>query len=275
MPLMEQQNGSTTDRQGIQVIARAAALMRALERRPDGLSLGELAKAVSLPRSTVQRIVDALDNEGFVLAASAVSGVRMGPALLALAAATRFHIAEAARDTLEALAKECGETVDLSLIDQDKVVFIDQVAGTHRLTAMSAVGVSFPLHSSANGKALLAAMSGDEVNKLRRRLRLPAKTPNSLSTWEALLQEIARVRAADVAYDREENSLGISAVSVAIRSPSGELAAISIPAPTQRFEQTQADLTRALLKHAGRLQQRLTRWPAMACCTVRLATPLG
>ena len=140
MPVNEQENGSTTDRQGIQVIARAAALLRALERRPDGLSLGELAKAIDLPRSTVQRIVDALDNEGFVLAASASSGVRLGPALLALAAATRFHMAEAARDTLEALAKECGETVDLSLVDQDKVVFIDRsTVSPHSLAKASRV----------------------------------------------------------------------------------------------------------------------------------------
>ena len=154
----EEPNGGAPERQGVQVIARAAALLRALEKHPDGLSLGELARALALPRSTVQRIVDALDREGLVIAASAASGVRLGPALLALAAATRFHIAEVARQTLEALAKECGETVDLSLADQDKVVFIDQVAGTHRLTAVSALGVSFPLHSSANGKAVLAAM---------------------------------------------------------------------------------------------------------------------
>lgn len=254
----EDDNGSP-DRQGIQVIARAAALLRALERQPEGLSLGELAKAVSLPRSTVQRIVDALDNEGLVLAASAASGVRLGPALLALAAATRFHIAEAARDTLEALAKECGETVDLSLLDQDKVVFIDQVAGTHRLTAVSAVGVSFPLHSSANGKALLAAMADADIAKLRRRIRLSAVTPNTLTRWDALEREIAAVRERGAAYDREENSLGISAVSVAIRSPAGELAAISIPAPTQRFDATAAELTRALLRHTARLQQQLTR----------------
>lgn len=119
---------ATSERQGIQVIARAAALLRALQHRPEGMTLGELSKAVSLPRSTVQRLVDALDSEGFVLAASSTSGVRLGPSLLALAAATRFHIAEVARKTLESLAKETGETVDLSLMDQSKVVFIDQVA---------------------------------------------------------------------------------------------------------------------------------------------------
>jgi DNA-binding IclR family transcriptional regulator len=259
MKSIEAEGATPSDRQGIQVIARAAALLRALERRPDGLSLGELAKAIDLPRSTVQRIVDALDNEGLVLAASATSGVRLGPALLALAAATQFHIAEMARETLKALAKQTGETVDLSLIDQDKVVFIDQVTGTHRLTAISAIGVSFPLHSSANGKAMLAAMADEDIAKLRKRIRLSALTPNTITTWERLEQEIAAVRQRGCAYDREENSLGISAVSVAIRSPAGELAAISVPAPTQRFKAHEAELTKALLKHTAGLQRSLSR----------------
>ena len=247
------------DRQGVQVIARAAALLRALEHQPDGMSLGELAKAIDLPRSTVQRIVDALDNEGFVIAASAVSGVRLGPALLALAAATRFHIAEAARQTLEALAQECGETVDLSIADQDKAVFIDQVSGTHRLTAVSAIGVSFPLHSSANGKAVLAAMVDADIAKLRKHLRLAAITPHTITNWDRLEREIETIRRTGLAFDREENSAGICAVSMAIRSPSGEIAAISVPAPAQRFLANEAKLAAALLKHGGRLQQKLTR----------------
>lgn len=251
--------GRTNERQGVQVIARAAALMRALEKHPDGMSLGELARALSLPRSTVQRIVDALDNEGLVLAASPSSGVRLGPALIALAAATRFHVAELARDTLLALAKACGETVDLSLLDQDKVVFIDQVAGTHRLTAVSAIGVSFALHSSANGKAVMAAMDDDELARLRKRLRLTPVTPATITNWDQLDRELASIRACGLAYDRDENSVGISAVSMAIRGPGGELAAISIPAPTQRFNSAAPALAHALLEHGRRLQNRLAR----------------
>lgn len=257
MSTEELSESPTQERQGIQVIARMASLLRALEHRPDGLSLGELAKAVDLPRSTVQRIVDALDNEGFVLAATSYSGVRLGPALLSLAASTRFHIAEVARNSLEDLAKECGETVDLSLVDQDKVVFIDQVAGTHRLTAVSAVGLSFALHSSANGKAVLAAMEDSEIERLKRRIKLLPSTPNTITSWEMLGREIEAIRKAGVAYDREENSIGISAVSAAIRSPSGELAAISIPVPTQRFVDSEESLTQSLLKHARKLQQSL------------------
>jgi IclR family transcriptional regulator, acetate operon repressor len=67
------------------------------------------------------------------------------------------------------------------------------------------------------------------------------------------------VRQRGCAYDREENSVGISAVSVAIRSPAGELAAISVPAPTRRFDAHEAELTKALLKHTAGLQRSLSR----------------
>lgn len=249
----------SADRQGIQVISRAAALLRALEAHPDGMTLGELAREVDLARSTVQRIVDALHREGLVIAASATSGVRLGPALLALASATRFHIGEVARDTLELLAKQSGETVDLSLADQDKVVFIDQIPGRHRLSAVSAIGVSFPLHATANGKAVLAALPDAELTKLKKRLPLNALTPHTITTWDRLELEIMQIRRQGVALDHEENSLGISAMAMAISSPSGELAAISIPAPTHRFQAEAARLEALLRQHVSELQRKLNR----------------
>jgi len=127
------------------------------------------------------------------------------------------------------------------------------------LTAISAVGVSFPLHSSANGKAMLAAMADDDIAKLTRRLRLTAVTPNTITSWDQLEREIEQIRSQGIAFDREENSLGICAVSVAIRSSIGELAAISIPVPTQRFTETEAELTKVLIAHRDRLQKRLAR----------------
>lgn len=243
---------------GIQVIARAASIMRVLEHNRGGVSLGEIAKEVKLPRSTVQRIVDALDMEGLVIASSAKSGVRLGPALLRLAAATRFEIAELARDTLEVLAKATGETVDLSIIDQDKVVFIDQVEGSHRLTAVSAVGRSFPLHSSANGKAMLVAMDTGDLAKLKKRMKLARLTPKTITDWEALNRELEDVRAKGVAFDREENSIGICAVAMVIYGPTGEVAAISIPVPTQRFLQSEAALVKKLRKACETLQRGLS-----------------
>jgi len=244
---------AASERKSIQVISRAAAILRALEKHPNGLSLGEISRLVDLPRSTVQRIVDALDHESLLIAASPTHGVRLGPTLLTLAAATRFEVAELMRPMLEAIARETGESVDLAVADQDKVVFIDQ------LTAVSAVGVSFPLHCSANGKAVLALMDDLELRRLRKRMKLRRQTPATITSWERLDEEIAQVRATGVAFDREENSLGISAVAVALRSPAGELACISIPVPTQRFAAKEKELAALLLAHRDAMRQKLER----------------
>jgi DNA-binding IclR family transcriptional regulator len=262
--LREEASGKSTERQSIQVIARAAAILRALEKNRRDLSLGEIAKLVALPRSTVQRIVDALDRENLLIASSAASGVRLGPALLALAAATHFEIADLARPTLEALAKETGESVDLAVADHDKVVFVDQVAGTHRLTAASAIGVSFPLHCSANGKAVLASLDGADLARLRKSMKLIRQTPNTIVTWAELEKELQVIRQTGVAFDREENSLGICAVATAIASPTGDLAAISVPVPTQRFLANEAALASQLLAHCDALRQTLGRWRPVA-----------
>ena len=69
----------TADRSGIQVIARAAAVLRSLEREPDGLSLGDIAARVDLPRSTIQRIVAALVEEQLLMSASLKARVKLGP----------------------------------------------------------------------------------------------------------------------------------------------------------------------------------------------------
>jgi len=244
-------------RQGIRVIARAAEVLRALEGRDEGLSLGQIAKQLDLPRSTVQRIVDALDAENFVVAATPTARVKLGPALVRIASSIRFQIAETARPYLQRLSGETGETVDLSVLDQDKLVFLDQIPGSHRLSAVSAIGMSFPLHCSANGKALLAALNEAQLERVKRHIDLSTHTVNTITSWKKLAAELDTIRREGVAYDREEHSAGISAVAAVVRGPAGELAAISIPTPTQRFKGMEARLKNRLKACCVEVQQML------------------
>lgn len=247
----------STRSDGIQVISRAAAILRTLADNPRGLSLGEIAKAVQLPRSTVQRIVDALDGEGLVVSGALAGGVRLGPALLPLAAGARFEIAEIIRPRLEELARATGETVDLALFDQDKAVFIDQVQGSHRLRAVSAVGVSFPLYCSSNGKAMLAALPSEKLKRLKKHMVLTAQTPNTITDWDALEATLAEIRKTGIAYDREEHSLGICAAGIALRAGQGDLIAITIAVPTQRFAEIEPQLGELLLDCKAKLNRLL------------------
>ena len=237
---------SRPEKSGIQVIERAADILRTVAQSPRGLSLGEIALHVGLARSTVQRIVDALTKENLLMGASASHGVKLGPALIALGAATHFPITDLVRPTLEALAKRTGETVDLSLATRDEMIFLDQVPGTHSLAAVSSVGVTFPLHCSANGKAAVALMNESELKRVRKTLGLARQTANTITDWESFDSELTRVRQTGVAYDREETSVGICAIAKAFRSHAGDLVAISIPVPTMRFTANESDLVNVL-----------------------------
>lgn len=236
----------SSQRLGIQVIARAGAVLRALQDSRTHLSLGDLAKIVKLPRSTVQRIVDALDREGLVIAASASSGVRLGPALLSLAKAAQFEIADLMRPALRQLARTTGETVDLVVMGQNKLVFVDQIEGRHRLRAVSPGELMIPLHCSASGKAMLAALSEEELQQVRKTLKLTAETKNTITNWKQLDRELETIRKMGVALDREEHELGVSAAAMAFRGPTNELAAVSILVPTQRFKEDEKKILQKL-----------------------------
>ena len=219
---------------GIQVIARAAAILRAVEQEAAGLSLGQIAERVNLARSTVQRIVAALQTEKLLIAASPTGRVRLGPAILHLARSAQHDFLKIAHPFLTKLSEELMETVDVAVVRGDHLVFIDQIVGPHRLRAVSAVGDTFPLYCTANGKAYLAQLDDDQVARLVGS-RLEARTPKTCTALPRLLKELKTIRDTGVAYDLEEHTLGICAAGIALSDSAGNHIAISVPVPMQRF----------------------------------------
>jgi DNA-binding IclR family transcriptional regulator len=247
---------SLNDKTQVQVIARAAAILHALEDEADGLSLGQIAQRVNLARSTVQRIVAALAAEKFLIAASPNGRVRLGPTILRLAASARTDFVAIARPFLVQLSNELKETVDLAVVKKDHLVFIDQVIGSHRLRAVSAVGETFPLHCTANGKAYLAGLETDAIARLIG-ASYEQRTPRTLTRLEDLLKDLKSVRKTGVAFDREEHTQGICAAGVATRDPLGNVIAISVPVPAQRFYQHQRNIAAQLRATKEALERRL------------------
>ena len=222
------------DKSQVQVIARAAAILRVLEDEADGLSLGQIAQRVDLARSTVQRIVGALAAEKFLIAASPNGRVRLGPTILRLAASARTDFVAAARPFLAQLSSELKETADLAVVKNDHLVFVDQVIGSQRLRTVSAVGETFPLYCTANGKAYLAELDDAAVARLIG-AAYPRRTSHTLTRLDHLLRDLKSVRKTGVAIDREEHTDGICAAGIVTRDPLGNSLAISVPVPAQRF----------------------------------------
>lgn len=240
----------------VQVIARAAAILRALEDEAAGLSLGQIAQRVNLARSTVQRIVAALEAEKFLIAASPNGRVRLGPTILRLAASARTDFVAVSRPYLTQLSSELKETVDLSVVMKDHLVFIDQVIGSQRLRTVSAVGETFPLYCTANGKAYLAGLDDAAIARLIG-TSYEQRTPRTLTRLDDLLQDLKNVRKTGVAIDREEHALGICAAGVVTRDPAGNIVAISVPVPAQRFYKNQRHIVMRLRATKEALERHL------------------
>jgi DNA-binding IclR family transcriptional regulator len=234
--------------ESIQVIARAAAILRALAGQAEGLSLGQIARRVELPRSTVQRIVGALAAEQLVTVGGRTGeGVRLGPTLTLLAAAAQTDLLSVAQPHLEALTRRVHETVNLSVFQGNQAVCVARSQSERELSVRSSLGSSFPLYSTAHGKALLAEMSDEDVTRLvgSRIKPLTAKTVRSLSE---LLVQLREVRERGLAFDIDEHSEGICALGVTLRLATGPRYALSVPVPSQRFEAQLPVLREELLR---------------------------
>ena len=230
--------------QGIQVISRAADILRLLGRESDGLSLGQIAKQVGLPRSTVQRIVAALSVEGFISSEKGFGGIRLGPEIQSLAQAATSDMKDRLRPIMKRIANETGETVDLAILDGGKMLFIDQIVGSQRLRTVSSIGETFPLTSTANGKAALACMEPATAAKL-----IIAEIEDLDSSGKSLtetLAEIDEIRDGALARDENEHTEGISALGFAIKDSSGDIFALSTPVPSTRYERVKTQLARTI-----------------------------
>jgi IclR family transcriptional regulator, acetate operon repressor len=97
-----------------------------------------------------------------------------------------------------------------------QMLFIDQVESAHRLRAVSAVGIRFPLESTANGRAALQLIDDSSA------------------------------RLSGVAFDHDGHTAGISAAGVAARTVDGHIVAISVPAPSDRFDTNETQIVDAL-----------------------------
>jgi IclR family transcriptional regulator, acetate operon repressor len=234
----EQPNGSNTRDEGIQVLRRAAAALDEIAAEPGQLRLVDLSERLGLAKSTSRRLLVGLVEVG--LASVDPEGrFSLGERLLGFAGSTGAHVAALFRPTIERVARATdGETVDLSILRGQRMLFIDQIESSHRLRAVSAVGVRFPLEGTANGKAALAALDDDDAEAALSRLR-----PN---VADGLRREIDEIRRTGIAFDRDEHTTGISAAAIARRATGDNVIAISVPTPTERFVEKEQRIISAL-----------------------------
>ncbi|QFU00058.1 Acetate operon repressor [Halomonas sp. THAF5a] len=221
-----------------QSLVRGLNLLERLAASPGGLALSELAEEADFAPSTTHRLLQALQSQGFVTQDSElgvwkidVKTFRIGNSFLE----ARDYLATS-RPFLRRLTALTGETANLGVRDDGTAVFLAQSESPQMMRMITRLGSRAPLHASGVGKALMAWLPEDELERILDERGLARVTENTLHTPESLREGLAEIRRQGFACDREEHAIGLHCVAACIHDEHGiPLAAISVSGPVARI----------------------------------------
>ena len=246
----------TQTRTGTQAIDRAAELLVRVVESDDAPSVGELAEASGLPKSTTSRLLSELERQGLLQRDGQRAALLPGPVLLRYARRERTDpdLIELTADTLDRLAAYSGETVNLAVASSVGVEQLDQRDSRHYLGSTNWVGRRVPFHATAAGKVFLAYATVDlPAGPLER------VTDATIVLRSALETELADVRKRGFASTTDELEPGLWAVAAPVFGVDGSaVAALTISGPTVRLRAGMLEgLAVELIREAETVSSRL------------------
>ena len=245
----------------IQALAKGLKILNLLEHSRNGMGTTEIAKQLSIDKSSASRLLHTLANYGFVEQDDDSARYRLGPQLLTLGQQllNRITLRDHARPYLHALVDKTGECAHLAIQAQRQALYIDQVESTAALRVESEIGTLSPLHCTALGKVMLAFADCRPPDELRP---FTHRTVTDASMLKAQLTQTAK---RGYAIDDEEYNYGVRCVAAPVYDHRGALVgAIGISGPAGRVSLERIDeFGRVIKETAAALSSRLgydARW---------------
>jgi IclR family acetate operon transcriptional repressor len=248
-------------RDSVQSLERAFDLLEALAAGGE-LGVTELANRTGLVPSTAHRLLHTLTKRGYVTQSPETGRYLLGYKVVEVASGLehrRERLRAVARPHLEGVQRATGETVNLVVLEADRVVYIDQVEGSRQVRMFTAVGTSVPAHTTGSGKAILAFGAPEVPVALYGDRELERLTKRTLTTLAALDDDFKRIRRRGYALDNEEHEEGVGCVAAPVFDHTGRpCAAISVSGPTARIlHEHSASLGALLIERAGLVSEAL------------------
>ena len=212
----------------------------------------EINKAIGLPKQTLHRMFSSLEAQGFLQrehdGRSYSPGLRMRSMAINTISSPGSRAARLA--VMSRLAKDIGETCNLSIPDRDAMIYADRIETEWPLRIQLPIGTRVPLHCTASGKLYLSTLPKNQLARILDNTELEQRTSKTLTDKNALAIEIDRIRANGYSQDNEEFIDGMIAFAVPINDEQGRfVSALAFHAPTPRLPFSVAH------QHLGRLRE--------------------
>jgi IclR family acetate operon transcriptional repressor len=223
---------------GTQTLIRGLRIIEAMAAQDQPIGVGELSRHLDLPKSTVQRLLRTLAQEGWAQTSNTpTTRWELSARLVALARRGPTELREIALPHLNSLGELSGETIHFMVPDRDtQLILIERVDSIHAIRSHKAIGTGTPFHASAGGKAVMSRLPDDELAAMLAR-PLKRWTPNTSTDPQQLLHQILEARERGYAVNISENREHVCGVAAAVIGKGGRpIAAVVISMPDIRFE---------------------------------------
>ena len=228
----------------VQSVERALLLLEILSEVGKPISLSELTEKASLNISTVHRLLHTLMSSHFVEQDLNTGKYRLGLRMFEIGSKALYSldIRQVAKPDLQEMVDKCNETVNLAILEQGEVVYIEQVESTNMIKMFARVGSRGPAHCTAAGKALLAYVKESELEDIISKKGLIKFTENTITDPEKIKEELKKIREQGYSLDLEEMEEGVNCVAVPIKNYENKVvAAISVSGLASRITREHLD----------------------------------
>jgi DNA-binding IclR family transcriptional regulator len=230
------------DRYLINSILRACALLKCFSREEPAFKMSELASRLNLDRSTTYRILLTLEECGMVERKEKTGEYTLGVGAFDIGNAYlgQADWVQIAKPVMAELASKARETVNLAVLSDTEILYLDKVDSPRSVGVMSKVGQRNPVYCTALGKALLAFQPEGERDRILKAIRFKSFTPNTITSKMELVRELEGIRRQGYALDRREIEEDVECIAAPIRNHLGNaIAGISISGPQKKIRTPQ------------------------------------
>jgi IclR family KDG regulon transcriptional repressor len=220
----------------VRAVDRALDILLCFSQEKPVLSLTEIADHIGISKSTVHRLLATLESKRFLFRNSTTGKYHLGFCFLELTSQAFDDVDQRwSLPYLQHLADECDETVDLTVLDGDHVIYLQVIESNQRVKLAAAMGQRLPAFCTASGKAFLAFLPQERVNQILAS-PLTLFTEATPLVLENLRMDLDETRLRGFAISEQKYEKDINAVAAPILSADGyPIAAIAIAGPSFRL----------------------------------------
>ena len=225
-----------TEKGTIQSLVKGLQIMEIVSQTKK-IGIREISKILDMPPSTVSRIAHTLVKCGYLVQEPDTRDFKLSFRMFQVGkgAVKNFNVREQAICVMSDIAKQTGETVNLSILQEDNILVVEKIDSNQVIAINSRVGDLMPAYSCASGKVLLAWLPEDERKEILNKTELKAITAKTICNLPDLEKDLALVKERGYAIHDEEYNHGVLAIAAPIFGAKEKvIAAISIAAPADR-----------------------------------------